>query len=1508
MDLNNGTTAQLTLGSRAPQMRPLSGRNQTTSVRFGRTDENILVARSSEDRAANVAGQALALGSTFVDPIVEDTTLKTALPTCLLIGGELASQTSAVLWRRGGESTIACEPPMRGASAGPKGKAKGKEITKFLCLRMGKARYDGLDHPSSKSCLKRLIRILPYNLIEAVFKRPDARRLTASKIFDLYAQLYHVMYPGNWVILKVVNGEVVAEEVHKRVMHGAEPEKSAKLLISVFVVRKQLNGANGEVTNKDDVKFQYTEAERSEATHIVKEHFRLYKTTPSKKVLDDAVLAFMDGRRIKRGEKLRDWTNLERETFMAVATEKYPQLEGNDLVAAAHDWFKKDLLEQFNLFVMADPNNYYAPLQDADDLDLSAFIDPPVVHPFSGAVPPPNAWQELPHPKEEPPEKYKPAKTFYNPREPRANPVEEEETKDQEANRAHRFELVLSSVEEKAHYASRSKHGLCDAGKVRKKPLKEKRRKMSPILQSDEFTLAFQNNQTLLNGMVVHKVHKSYFPHVPKLGEEEDVQPSNPIPFPEFIMGEEVIDDTREESFSLVTSKYALNGEGLFRLVEGRWVEILSAGGRARTFRGLKIKPIQAQKLGGNYASVERSGEDLLNLFKPGEQDCVILNPIEEIHDFTSAAIGYKWFAKFRLALETYFNPGELYNGYTEEKRTIFVHRPLLDKLKRKLASATNELIYNTIFGLANESCSCPALALDTVLYFFEMKTLLQASSVATVDAHAVYSKQRWLHRPPISGVSSDPFSETYTTCDEGPVVIATRESVRSDHSKGVTSIHREMYTSCSPVYGSYDDPVRKSGGMLEPLNSAEEVAMASRGVLFKDPYIKFEYSEADVKDAWQSVGGGFATSVAVINHLSTRQSEMAHSRILFAREDETEQRYKASRYWDEVKNIFESLCRNEDAGWSSKSNKAMKALVREIKNRDPLYQGGERIYETWGNLGFHYEDLPVQTSLQAFTQACLHHTMSSIQISHEDERRYDTVQALDDYIEEVGAKLPLRRALVSKIRERMLKGVQSRVNLVQCKPHEFQKYKIIDGKPCLKYARDVVSITGEDWVAARPELLAYIKKSLEGKHTVTFIQEGEQVVISVEYDSTDSVGNSQSLHKYYLLPATLKKRLVEESGYIPLGNAFHYRSIIQGTDLTTLGTYMDEMYETVSSKPGDLFVITHGDDQLAAIYNTNPNRYDGRMGLVYIEGDINDNDGSHVDQFYRLDFLTFVKRGEAPVTPFAQLANPLFLCNPNDVTQYATLRRTHGMQMCSGSVHTTYGNSKMSMNVGMSLFFNPDLKYEDAARTVGMNVTTLIGGLTDVTFLSKNFYHPNGSRRICCYTDFASLLRKIGRATGDVIGKSNIPIDIRFDDHNEGIVRGWVHEPSSKVVEMMRRKYVHSRPRYKKIFGSYIKVPNLRFSTETTEVVTVTALGCNLTTTIETITGTIPQILSRELSEVDAAAIRHYYPENLELGYTEYQNMLQILSEADTFGVLIKSNFIDRVMNRRYGMIPVVR
>jgi len=975
-----------------------------------------------------------------------------------------------------------------------------------------------------------------------------------------------------------------------------------------------------------------------------------------------------------------------------------------------------------------------------------------------------------------------------------------------------------------------------------------------------------------LSGYTLDNRYKPYIPVTPIVDKEAEEQVTSIIPTN--LLGFDVECHSLGETkfYSLVTDKYAYNTHGLFRLIDGQWAQIKYKGGESETFSSLNITPIENQR----YTGACSSAKEKINLFTQQGATRVVINPIQVVDNFVVSAVAYRYFRDIRTKIERFFNPGYLYVGYTEVRRRIYVLRPLMELLKRRYGSATNELIALSMFTTATENCESPDIAVDTCLYFFESKVLAQHSVLATNDAQVAYSKEKWLFRQPRSGISLNPFKHDYDVTSEGPVDFTSREEAQTMHKRGLTVVQREEYTECSKVYGDIDNKIRPPGKMLEPLNDKEAENMLLRGVRMEDPYMAFDYYESNVRKCHQSACGGFATTVAVINHLDTKQNEMAHSRILFSRDDELEQRYRASRYWDEVLNMFISLQRSSSPkiyGFEVKYKQKLSELVAHIRRKDPKYIGGEQIYRDWEDAGFAHQRLPVKISLQAFTQACIHHVFSSIELDFEDLRRFDSVKALEEYIEYVGAKLPLRRKLLDKVKQRMLKSNLNKVNLVQCKPHEFQKYKYINGQPELKYARDVVSITDEDWLAAKPELMAYAKKMLEGELKIT--RDEEIITISYDYHGT-------SVDQRFRIPKDLYDTAILQSHPFLIA-PFYYKSIISDTSLQALGDSMTEISNKIRATPNSIYVITHGDDQLCVVNNTNPYRFGGKIGVIYIEGDINDNDGSHVDQFYRLDFATFIKRGECPTEAFSQLANPLMIVNPNKISQYAILRRRHGMQMCSGSVHTTYGNSKMSMNVGLTLAFSYDSDdYTKIARGVGMSVTSCYGDIQDVTFLSKNFYYSGGV--VSAYTDLASLLRKIGRCTGDVLGSSKVPIDIRFDDHNSGVVKGWVHEPESKIVKMMRARYIDEKPSYKKCFGHYIN-GNIRTSLKFTS----------------------RNIIKDDLTEVDHSIIRHYYPDDLSQGYQDYQNLLNMIQSSDTYGVLIKSKFIDRIMKRRYGMVPVL-
>jgi len=953
------------------------------------------------------------------------------------------------------------------------------------------------------------------------------------------------------------------------------------------------------------------------------------------------------------------------------------------------------------------------------------------------------------------------------------------------------------------------------------------------------------------------------------------------------------IHEVDTEVYTLTTSKYAKNEYGLFVLHDGEWEQVSSEGGVCETFNSLSLTPIEAQIFRG---ALEESGG--LNLFtKTGKRKRCVRNPIEEIRDFTYSTRTYRWFTGLRTRLDHFFTPDRMYNGYAENTRTIFVDRQVYSSLRRKITSNTSDLMYLSIFNAVANNSESLSIVVDTVLYLYELKTRVQSQLTANVEAHASFLGTKRFWQYPSSGVSVDPFKETYTTSDEGLVKISSRSEALSSHNSGVVCVARQEYTECSKIYGNYNNPVRKPGQMLEPLNSSEEKYMKERGVSFKDPYIKFDYSEPSRTIPYQSVAGGFATTAAVIDHTSVRECEMAHSRLLFSRDDELEQRYKATRFWDEACIFFDLINSQDDLSFVERYSKVETQVVKGIRSLDPDYLGGNQIYLDYDAAGKFHTELPPQTLLQAFVQACIHDVQASIIVDHEDARDFDDIDAMEAYIHEIGAKLPLRLGLVKSIRDRMTKNVASKVNLVQCKPHEFQKYKIVQGQPALKYARDVVSITGEDWVAAKPHLLAYVKKTLEGvfsirllypEPTISRTHHSDSITVQVAYQLHGEGVRPQDIIKEYSVPRNLCRMLSTRT--LPIGLKFRYRSVITDTSLESLSNIMTDVHDELLAEPGLIYAMTHGDDQIIGVHNVDPEYFEGRVGVFYIEGDINDNDGSHVDPFYRLDLRTFAKRTEdVPIEAFIQLSKPLMLVNPQNTDQYCVLRRRHGMQMCSGSVHTTYGNSKMSMNVALSQMFNPRMEYGTAASTVGMNVTSMYGDLSDVTFLSKNFYFAhqpstslirNGRMVIKCFSDLASLARKVSRCTSDVAGKTSEPVCKRFDDHNRMVVQGWVHEPDSLFKLTMNRRYVEHCPKYKRIFRRWIQIPQIHL---------------------------LKTIKEQDLTPIDFAIITHYYPNELDVGVVEYLTCVNLINTSDTYGTLIKSRFIDRIMSRRYGMLPVV-
>lgn len=1316
-------------------------------------------------------------------------------------------------------------------------------------------------------------------------RRGGFRRLLVIHSFLRFGGIHPLIRDRDY--MQYINCIVVQRTVHQWVReYSVWVIRSIQDIIRHF--RSQLNGSNGEHTNSDDV---YPKNIQKNAAYLASKVDYWDMMTPKQQ--KERIANFCRVLSAQQMGAPLQMTAQERTAYLHRATCYFVDNDNinptpAEVLAHAQKLFEDELYE--NTYGVRD-DNVFKPLQPV----------PPKTHPVHcevftplhpvAAPPPPIAD---PRPQAAPPPVPPPAPAENGapvlPLLPNNEGFAEE--KQQEVDKKVKIDPTFKKLLEDQLLGTTAKEVLKRKHKSKKHPSKPVEKvtispKMSRKLQNSILkycllpSAADSPYRDLLN-RCGKRVNHDFYTHVPMV-DVAKLPDGEPTVYDRILVSDPVYDPHEKDGqkWSLVTDKYAYNTFGLFRIVNGAWTSISYKGGNCETFDSLKIKPILAASITENLLFESNKNVENSNIFfKEGNSKRTVLNPIEVIDDFVVGAVGYKYFVKFRKTLDWLLHESAVYNGYTKERRRIYVLRPLLQLLKRRYANATNELVYNNMFGIAVENCESVDIAIDTCLYFFESKLLAQAKASATVSAHMEYSKTKLLYRPPMSGVSVDPFKKDFQP-EEGALSITSRDECRAQHRSGITVVQRELYKSCSDAYGSYDNPNREPGNMLEPISDRESKRMMASGVFFKDPYIKFQYEENDAPECYQSVGGGFMTAVAVINHKSTRQCEMAHSRILFARDDELEQRYRATRFWDEVLNVFKSLATHQKGKkFELQYSTELRRLESLIRQRDPKYCGGDQIYVDWERAGNTHSELPMEIQMQAHVQAYLHYTMANVQILHEELRRFDDVAALNNYIEEVGAKLPLRRDLLRKLKECVLKGVQNKVNVVQCKPHEFQKYKMVDGKPVLKYARDVVSITDEDWLAAKPHLMAYVKKMLDSEFEIRKQSNNDCTDIVISYSGE---GMNNWVHDTYTLPEHLHlwaRRHHDEF----LRGPVRYRSIISDTSLDMLSQKLTEAHQFVADNEHSVYIVTHGDDQLVLVNNTSPHRFGGKIGVVYVEADINDNDGSHVDPFYRLDHATFVVRGgEVPTEAFAQLANPLMLANPNDIKQYAILRRRHGMQMCSGSVHTTYGNSKMSMNVGLCLAFDYTTDdYSFLARKVGMNVTALYGGLTDVTFLSKNFYRDEFGE-IRAYTDLASLLRKIGRVTGDVNGRSKTPVDIRFDEHNKQVVQSWVHEPDSLIVQMMRARYIEESPVYNPNFGYRIQT-NFRTYTKFSS----------------------KKLLSEELTSIDVGIIHHYYPGDFLRGEQEYRNLLTHVQRADTYGEVIKSPFIDAIMKRRYGMVGV--
>jgi len=936
--------------------------------------------------------------------------------------------------------------------------------------------------------------------------------------------------------------------------------------------------------------------------------------------------------------------------------------------------------------------------------------------------------------------------------------------------------------------------------------------------------------------------------------------------------------------FTLAQGGYVINKMGTFSKVGKTWFNTTSGEELSVDVYEVPMMTSYASKIGTNlYVRTSPTGHRKRQL-------CLAESRV--IPNFVVSSDAFKWFVNLRLFLREaghFMTLGQYYResmftGMSTFRRDITISLPLLRRLYTKIGAALSELANTILLDVANRDIGSfdQQLILDTIVYF----SVVRAESHKAVNGNQVatqkWAKNRVLWKKPGFPSYLDMSSTTkrVNMC-EGAYKINDRMDAMRHFKEGVVSVDRLDYTKSDPSHGSFDNPTKKPGLMYHPFSEKEEARMHSAGIGWEDPFIRFPTRSCDnITTPYQSVCGGFATQSAIINHLDVEEVERAHLRLFTARDNEILKREITGQTYAMVELYMRHLRRD------NRFNVNLKALEARIREDDEQYSGIEYnslLYEqTFGEKLV----LTKEQHRLAFVRACINVVQAEFDLAFTEERMFDDAQALSDYVDMIGTKLKLRRAGLDRLRSGLVDIIKvNRVNVVQMKPHEAQKYKIVDNNgvsmPVLKFGRDVVSITDDDWLKARPHLCCYMKKVLEELLEVEILEE----------HCTVSFGN---VERGFIYP----KECVYSSHRV----VYKHRALLSSTDLCSLASAIYEMRTAVESDHDVVFGVSFGDDQLLTRFNRDSSKYGGKRGIVWLEGDIKDNDGSHVDSFYRMCYLVQCLRGEDAIEMFAQLARPVLITNPASFREFAIMRYLHGMRMCSGSAFTTMGNSIFSCDVMLMSCMHDSDDYVASSALLGVDVTFKLGDMEDVTFLSKNFYETGDVENpIGCYTDMASLLRSFGKVPGDFGGSSKQPITERYVQHTKQVVQSWVHEPSSALMEAMRHKYVTESVKY----GEY-REGQSRALGERCEFYLKKSLDYVLQTPARKRCVELENS-SFALGPMDLVMLRHYYPEDLALGEAHYRALVSMVMQNDTFGTLIVSNFIDRVMDVRYGMASAV-
>lgn len=855
----------------------------------------------------------------------------------------------------------------------------------------------------------------------------------------------------------------------------------------------------------------------------------------------------------------------------------------------------------------------------------------------------------------------------------------------------------------------------------------------------------------------------------------------------------------------------------------------------------------------------------------------ITTTPWIAIKNFVTDARARQWLVSLRSALDSLvdaatlhqldgprFNP---FHGLATRRRHImaskFVYSYLLtQKIASTLTPENATLLTRLVF---REFPDVPTTILvDTLLLFAHERASVSLSTTATTTAllHQVSrgSRVRSYLEPANSNATNTAIvMNEHDLTTPGIHELTNKKEADEAHRRGVTVAYRQEYADSAQQYGSSLTPTIPAGNKYA---ATPQTRKYNKNCGFQDPYPVFTTRDPpDMPRPYVSGCPVVACRVQRVNHLSTTETERMALRFTAARPNEMLLRAQqietiAAAYNDHLADPGEL------------------ALTQLIRQNDPLYTPD--IVPTTPRPTFNQR--VIRDMHRLYCQAVVPPNVVAGIIA-------DPIASMRNYITEVGGRKQKQRLRELELYRNDPNPRRNRVSVCQIKKHECQKIKAYG----LKHARATISLTGSSWIQQDPAVMYGMKKLCEGRLYISPTAAGS----TFEYITADNA-------------------LMQQSQAQCRTHALIY-ALLSETTLEDKARHINGLINFVSQGRHHMAGMVHGDDII--VYYT----LDDPTHIYSFEADISDNDTSYTDTLMRLDYQRVSAQGLDGREIFAQQANPLIITNPACADEVVCIRRLLGMSRDSGSTNTTAGNSFGSLySLGLLAFHGfsalappPDAIFAD----MGFNITSKTCSIFQSTFLSSFIYRNPAQPQltIACMTDPASIFRNLGYATGDLPGRTKLGIRRRYLDYMMGVIKGYVHEPPTLFMRILRDKYAPTSVPFSTNTPVLFPVLQSNDQHDHPNIVHLPVLPRITNSSLYGFGAWLGPSISRggldrhHLTYHDHGIIEHYYPHDLrDEGIEQYLTFCNQLAACPKYGFTIASAFVDVIMYTRYHLDPV--